>query len=135
MTWQAFKALVDARSEGRSVRQICRDAGIPDHWIAYYLRPDSVPVPGSKMPDDERIDGIGRALKVSSAELRATFRRDIPKPEPEPVQFAREVAELWEGMSEPYRRSWLHMGRSLAQLERAVAHDVPPDLGDGRAAM
>lgn len=125
-----FPALVERQSGGRTVRQICREADIPHHWIAYLMRPDTVL---SKMPDDDRIDGIGRALGVSSAEVRATLRRDLGH-EPAPV-LEREVAELWAELPEPYRRTWLQMGRSLAHLASDVSQTGTPDLGDGRAAM
>lgn len=130
MTCHHFNALVERQSKGRSARQIARDAEIPVHWIAYYLRPDTVL---GRMPIDERIDGIGRALGVSSAEVREVFRHDLGA-EPQPA-LERELAVLWEGMSAPYRRSLMQMARSLSHLERSVARGDTPDLGDDRAAV
>lgn len=131
MALEHFNALVDRQLEGRSVRQICREADIPHHWIAYYQRATTVP---REMPGDDRIDGIGRALRVSSAEVRATFRRDLAR-EPEPVVLAREVAEVWAELPEPYRRTWLQMGRSLSHLERSVSQGDTPESGDSADAM
>ena len=127
-------ALVNANSRGRSVIKIAEDAGLPPHRIQRYMRPS---FELRQMPTRARMAEIATALDVSVGEVARAFAADLVEPPPAVVEDRREreLTALFRRMPTAYQETLLQMAKSLSHLERSVAQDVPPDLGDDQAAM
>lgn len=136
MAAEAFVALVNANSRGRSVIKIAEDAGLPPHRIQRYMKPS---FELTRMPTPDRVQEIAAAVGVEAEAVRRAFVTDLINASPDAPEVVgrreRELLTLFQRLSMPYQETLIQMAKSLSHLERSVAHDGTPDLGDGRSAM
>lgn len=135
MAADAFVALVNANSRGRSVRAVAEAAGLPPHRIQRYMKPS---FELTRMPTPDRRQEIAAALGVDEEAVRRAFVTDLINASPDPDEMdrrERDLLTLFQRLSVPYQDTLMQMAKSLSHLERSVAQDDTPDLGDGRSAM